>query len=84
MRAFFVLLAGIGAAAWAGWWLLLPIGLLVSVVAGTVLWLQHQKVTDDRRRAEDELRRRADEQQAWRLAGDPRGWHGQYPPAEGI
>jgi hypothetical protein len=66
---------------WLGWWLLVPIGLLVAIVVGTVLWLHHEKVADDRHREEDALRRRADQQQAWRLAGDPRGFHGEYPPA---
>ena len=80
MRAFFVLLAGVGAVVWLGWWLLVPVGLLVAIIVGTLLWLHHEKVTDDRRRDEG-LRKRADQQHAWRLEGDPRGTYGQYPPA---
>jgi hypothetical protein len=56
MRAFFVVLAGLGALEWLGWWLLLPIGLLATLVGGTLLWLHHEKVTDERRREEDKLR----------------------------
>ena len=29
----------------------------------------------------NEVRARADQQHAWRLAGDPRGLYGDYPPA---
>ena len=49
MRAFFYLLAGLGALVWLGWWLLPPIGLLAALVGGTLRWLHHEKVTDERR-----------------------------------
>jgi hypothetical protein len=81
MKAFFVLFAGLGALVWLGWWLLLAVAVLVAILGGIILWLRHVKVTDDRQREEAGLRRRADQQQAWRLAGDPRGFYGEYPPA---
>jgi hypothetical protein len=36
---------------------------------------------EQRRRAEAALIARADQQQAWRIAGDERGTYGEYPPA---
>ena len=36
MRAFFVLLAGVGAVVWLGWWLIVPVGLLVAIIVGTL------------------------------------------------
>ena len=65
--------------------------LLPWLAAGVLLWLGAQGLSKwwgreyarrEARRVEVAgLRRRADEQQAWRMRGDPRGWYGEFPPA---
>jgi len=53
-------------------------------VAWVAAWLvreRRRQAADARRKARAALIARADEQQAGRLAGDPRGWYGDYPPA---
>jgi hypothetical protein len=81
MRAFFYLLAGLGALVWLGWWLLLIFAVLIAVVAAYVWRLHREKLADDRRREQRALCAGANQQQAWLLAGDPRGLYGDYPPA---
>ena len=55
--------------------------ILAAIIIGFVwlnIWLAEQRRIDreQRRRKElDALVARADQQQAWRLAGDPRGWY---------
>jgi hypothetical protein len=61
--------------------------ILVAIVIGFVafnIWLaKERRLTRDeqRRRAEAALIARADQQQAWRIAGDDGGTYGEYPPA---
>lgn len=59
---------------------------LAWLVRALVRWRRaiqrERRLADERRRARArDLVRRADEQHAWTLAGDPRGTYGHYPPA---
>lgn len=59
----------------------------ILVVVWLSIWLaKHRRLDAEKkqRRERAALLGRADQQQAWRLAGDRRGWHGEYPPAQGI
>jgi hypothetical protein len=77
----FVLLIVVGFIA-TFWWLVLLA--LAAIGAGLLLWLGHQRKLDAssrQRREHAALVARADEQHAWVLAGDDRGFYGDYPPA---
>ncbi|MCG7593728.1 hypothetical protein [Mycobacterium sp. PSTR-4-N] len=58
------------------WWAILAI----AIVTLTVVLVRRAKRRRDAAAAA--LIRRADQQQAWALAGDPRGTYGIWPPVE--
>jgi hypothetical protein len=60
---------------------------IIIGVAAIAIWLARERrreAANARRRERAALSARADQQQAWRMAGDPRGFYGEYPPAQGI
>jgi hypothetical protein len=64
------------------WWLVAATALYVK--ARLVWWMYcRARVAEAReRQRRNEIAARADQQHHWHLAGDPRGVHGDYPPAE--
>jgi hypothetical protein len=76
MGTLFGLLLIVGAVIHYWWWLVAA----AAVLAGWYYWRVFQlawrmtKAAEARRR--NDVRARADQQQAWRLAGDPRGLYG--------
>jgi hypothetical protein len=74
------------AALWAKWgWILIAICVGIYVVNRAIKeWRRYDAKVQAAAAAEKErldgLRARADQQQALRLAGDPRGTYGEYPP----
>ena len=81
MRAFLVLLFGLGVLATLKWWLLLIIGIPLLAAAAYVLKLHLEYKASLRRREIKALTARADQHLTWVLQGDPRGLYGNYPPA---
>jgi uncharacterized membrane protein len=60
------------------------VGAVILVVVAVLVYHAVQVVraaNAERRAQRAAIIARADQQQAWRLAGDPRGWYGDYPPA---
>lgn len=63
-------------------WVLLVVGSIAAVV---IAWLLYRAIRKDLREQDElnqALRDRADQQNAWFCAGDPRGAHGDFPPVE--
>jgi hypothetical protein len=74
-----LLLVGLLVAYWQ--WVLAFVVIVLAVKAAPIAWREMQAEQDaDRRRLQD-LIARADQQHQWSMNGDPRGMHGDYPPA---
>ncbi len=81
MGTLFGLLLVVGAVIHYFWWLVAAAVVVGAVWCGRVVhmaWRMTEAAEARRRKA---VSARADQQQAWRLAGDPRGLCGDYPPA---
>ena len=64
------------------WWIIaLAVLLAVAAVMMRRAVREHLIVAGMVEEMKADLARRADEQHAWTVAGDPRGTYGQYPPA---
>jgi hypothetical protein len=74
-----LLLVGLVIAYWQ--WVLVAVVVVLAVKAAPVAWRELQaEQAADRRRVQG-LIVRADQQHLWSMSGDPRGVHGDYPPA---
>lgn len=74
-------LAMLGLIVMLRWWLLVAFVIAVAAIAIWLVCERRRQATDARRKERGALGARADQQQAWRMAGDPRGIYGNYPPA---
>jgi hypothetical protein len=63
------------------WWLVVAAAALAGWYYWRVFQLACQMTAQAEARRRNEVRARADQQQAWVLAGDDRGLYGEYPPA---
>jgi hypothetical protein len=76
MGTLFGLLLIVGAVIHYFWWLVAAAVVVGTVWYGRILHLAWRMTEAAEARQRNAVRARADQQQAWRLAGDPRGVYG--------
>jgi hypothetical protein len=74
-----LLLVGLVLAYWQ--WVLALVVVILAVKAAPVAWREWQAEQGAERRRLQGFIARADQQHLWSMSGDPRGMHGDYPPA---
>lgn len=75
----FVLLVGFVAAYF--WWIVAGVVIVAAVYYAPSVWGRVREFEERRRAGLAAVVARCDQQHAWVLAGDPRGFYGRYPPA---
>jgi hypothetical protein len=74
-----LLLVGVVLVYWQ--WILAIIVVVMIIKAAPVAWRELQAGQAAERERLQGLIARADQQHRWSMSGDPRGFHGDYPPA---
>jgi nitrate/nitrite transporter NarK len=62
-------------------WAVAIVVVVLAVMAASIAWRELQGERSAERARRRGLIARADQQHLWAMSGDPRGVHGNYPPA---